>query len=82
MSKSLSVTTLKSRLNKLKTGDRVYINAIGLSLNAIEYLRDEIKSGHLIPDYHMINKVFAEEYREQALNGVVICPQCDYTVWK
>ena len=71
---------LKKALANMRRGDVFYLNAIGLTVGAIEYLKELISTGQIIPDKQDIDSMIAPEAREKCYNGEIICPQCAYTV--
>ena len=63
-------------INKMKPGETVYINSIGLTVKNIESLRNMIKSNVLIPVKSEVEAVYKDV--ESVMNGDVIFPQMDY----
>lgn len=63
-------------INKMKPGEKVYINSIGLTVKNIESLRNMIKSNVLIPVKSEVEAVYKDV--ESVMNGDVIFPQMDY----
>ena len=69
-------------INSCTDGDIIFINAICLSLSAIDQLRQYIKIGLLHPDRKEVEKVIVPLKIEEVMNGEIICPQMTYTVRK
>lgn len=63
-------------INKMKKGEKIYINSIGLTVKNIESLKNMIKSNILIPDKSEVEIVYKDV--ESVMNGDVIIPQMDY----
>ena len=72
----ISIRTLKKTVRELKSGESIYINSIGLSINSIEALRTMVMGGVLIPDSIEAEKVYKRP--EDIMNGKVIFPQMTY----
>ena len=68
--------TLKKAIGEMSKGEKIYINSIGLTVNAIEQLRKYIKENVLLPD-----KAEAEHlYKDipAVMSGKTILPQMTY----
>ena len=71
-----NIRTLKKVVREMKKGEKLYVNAIGLSINAIEQLREYIKENVLLPDREEVERVYNDV--ETVMNGTVIFPQMTY----
>ena len=69
-------------ISSCKDGDVIFINAINLSLSAIDQLKQYIKIGLLHPDRKEVEKVIVPLKIEEVMKGDIICPQMTYTVRK
>ena len=69
-------------INSCTDGDIIFINAINLSLSAIDQLRQYIKIGKLHPVRKEVEKVIVPLKIEEVMNGEILCPQMTYTVRK
>lgn len=69
-------------INSCNDGDVIFINAINLSLSAIDQLKQYIKIGLLHPDRKEVEKVIVPLKIEEVMKGEIICPQMYYTVKK
>lgn len=67
-------TKFTKTINKMKAGEKIYINAICLNSECIDDLRSFIQSGTLQPiePQRFYNDV------ESVMNGKVILPQMEY----
>lgn len=72
----MNYRTLKKSIIEMNAGEKVYINSIGLSLNAINTLRTLICDGIITPDIEEVKKTYKDV--ENVMNGKVILPQMDY----
>lgn len=68
----------RKKIENLKIGETVYINAINLSINQIDYLRCAIHYGVLKPDLTELKQKIKPEYINEYYNGISICPQMTY----
>lgn len=71
-----NVRALKKNISSLKKGETIYINSIGLTINAIEYLRECIQEKVLLPYREEVEKSYKDV--ESVMNGKVIFPQMTY----
>lgn len=69
-------------INSCGDGDIIFINAINLSLSAIDQLKHYIKIGMLHPVRKEVEKVIVPLKIEEVMKGEIICPQMTYTVRK
>ena len=75
----MSVRNLKNAIDELAQGEPIYINAINLSENAIDLLKDQIKAGVIKPDKKTLGKwVLDEENQPPYMKGKKIIPQMVY----
>ncbi|MCM1104702.1 MAG: hypothetical protein NC409_11440 [Clostridium sp.] len=75
---SVSIKVLEKGVREMKTGQRVWINAISLSMNAIDFLRKCIRDGELILDIGEVERVYEADNITPVMNGTVIIPQMTY----
>lgn len=61
-------------INTTEKGEKIYINAIGLTCKQIDFLRGLIQENELIPDTSGYKKP------EEVATGKVILPQNEYIV--
>ena len=73
------MTRLEKELSKCRSGQKIYVNAINLSVKEIDYLRESIKTGKITVDERTLN-MFVPEAREKARTGDILAPGGDYTV--
>lgn len=71
-----NIKTLKKVVKEMKKGETLYINAISLSINAIEQLREYIKLNVLLPDKSEVENLYNDI--ESVMNGKTILPQMTY----
>ena len=69
---------LKKAIEGTNYGEKIYINAIGLTINQIDLLRVSIHNGILAPDSNELKKVIAREYINEYTSGCRIAPQMIY----
>lgn len=73
-----STTTFRKQIEKMEIGKSIYINALSLSINQVDYLRMAIYNGILTPDIDELRKMIKPEYIGEYLDGSRICPQMTY----
>lgn len=71
-----NIRTLKKAVGEMKKGEKLYISAIGLTVNAIEQLREYVKGNVLMPERSEAEKAYNDA--ESIMNGKVILPQMTY----
>ncbi len=71
-----NIKALRKVVHEMKKGEKLYINAIGLTVNAIEQLRDYIKENVLLPDKNEVEQSYNDV--ESVMSGKVIFPQMIY----
>lgn len=71
--------TIYRRLVNYVPGELVYINSIGLTVNAIQYVRKCVKAGALVPCRDEVEAVYKDV--EGVMKGDVILPQVSYEVY-
>lgn len=76
----MTIRTLKNELANCKKGDVIFINALHLSVNAIEYLQNEIKNNHIKPIESDVKGMFTESGYNKIMNGDAIAPQMEYII--
>ena len=68
----------RKKIENLKIGETIYINAINLSINQIDYLRCAIRYGILRTDLDELKQKIKPEYIKEYWDGTKICPQMTY----
>lgn len=76
MKRDINIRELKKAIEKMKSGERIYINAIGISLNAVEYLKKCVKENILSPDEEEAKIVYKNV--RAIMTGETIFPQMTY----
>lgn len=76
MKRDVNVRELKNAIEKMKSGERIYINAIGISFNAVEHLRKCIEEHILLPDEEEVKKAYKNV--QAVMTGKTIFPQMTY----
>ena len=71
--------TIYRRLVNYVSGELVYINSIGITVNAIQYVRKCVKAGALVPCKDEVEKLYKDV--EGVMKGDVILPQVCYEVY-
>lgn len=71
-----NVRALKRTVEELKQGEKLYINAIGLTDNAIEQLQWYVQTKVLLPEKSEVEKSYTDV--ESVMSGKVIFPQMTY----
>lgn len=75
--KHISKAQLVHQIITMDKGENIYINAIGLTVNAVEKLKMMIKNGAIIPNRKEAEKMYKDI--ESVMSGDVILPQMTYT---
>lgn len=75
-----NIRSYKKLIREAKSGDIFYMNAIGVSLNMIEYTKELIKGGKITPVREELEKMVNPQYINDFLNGEKIAPQMEYRV--
>lgn len=73
-----TVRELKKVVANMKKGERIYVNAIGCTAAAIEFLRKMIEDDVLTPDGNELAKYIIPAARGEYRIGKCICPQMTY----
>ncbi len=71
-----NIRTLRNVVKEMKQGEKLYINAIGLTTNAIEQLREYIKENVLLPDKSEAEQLYNDI--PSVMSGKIILPQMTY----
>lgn len=71
-----NVRSLRKLVKEMKKGEKLYVNAISISINAVDQLRDYIKSGIITPDKSEVERVYNNV--NDVMTGEVIFPQMTY----
>ena len=72
----ITARQLKKAVFDLEISYPLYINALGLSSDAIDLLRKCVKSGVLVPDKEMVKRAYKDV--DSVMCGDVIIPQMEY----
>ena len=70
------IKNLKKTIKAMKAGETIFINAVNLTANGIELLRNYVKSGVLIPDREEAEMQYKDV--EAVMCGNVVFPQMTY----
>lgn len=76
----MNIRSYKKIIREAKVGDTFYLNAINASINMIEYTRELIQAGKIVPDGEELNKMIKPEAQYRFYNGTSIAPQMTYRV--
>ncbi len=68
--------TLRKVVKEMKKDETLYINAICLTTNAIEQLRNYIKENILLPDESEVEQLYSDI--QAVMSGKTILPQMTY----
>ena len=71
-----NIRTLRKAVKEMKQGETLYINAICLTANAIERLRNYIKENVLLPDKSEVEQLYSD--MQAVMSGKTILPQMTY----
>lgn len=71
-----NIRTLKKVVKEMKQGEKLYINSICLTVNAIEQLRQYIKENVLLPDKSEAEQIYSDI--QAVMSGKTILPQMTY----
>ncbi len=71
-----NIRTLKKVVREMNQGEKLYINAICLTVNAIEQLREYIKENVLLPDKSEAEQLYNDI--SSVMSGKTILPQMTY----
>ena len=71
-----NIKTLKKTVREMKKGEKLYVNSICLTVNAIEQLRQYIKEGVLFPDKDEAEQIYSDI--QAVMSGKTILPQMTY----
>lgn len=71
------IRNLKKTIKAMEAGETIFINAVNLTANGVELLRNYVKNGVLVPD----RKEAEARYKdvESVMSGAVVFPQMIYT---
>lgn len=75
----MRVDTVYRHLVNYASGELTYINTIGLTVNAIQYVRKCVNAGALVPCRDEVEKIYKDV--EGVMEGDVILPQVCYEVY-
>lgn len=76
----MNIRAYKKMIKESKIGDTFYYNAIAGSAAMVEFTRELIKSGKIVPDGEELNKMIKPEAQYKFYNGESIAPQMMYRV--
>lgn len=71
-----NIRTLKKVVKQMKQGEKLYINSINITANAIEQLRQYIKENVLLPDKSEAEQIYSDI--QAVMSGKTILPQMTY----
>lgn len=71
-----NIRTLRKIVKEMKQGEKLYINSIGLTNNAIEQLRKYVKDNVLLPDKSEVEQIYSDI--QAVMSGKTILPQMTY----
>lgn len=72
------MTLLQYYRKEMKSGDRVYVNAISCTTRDVNVLRMLVQTGKLKPDEEILKKCVIESAIPAFMDGTCIFPQMDY----
>ena len=72
------MTLLQYYRKEMKSGDRVYVNAISCTTRDVNALRVLVQTGRLKPDEDILRKCVIESAVPAFMDGTCIFPQMDY----
>lgn len=76
--KTLTVTRLRKQIESMELGEKIYINAVNLNINCIDYIRHQIFIGNIAPDMYIIKENVKHEFWNEYRSGCSIYPQNTY----
>lgn len=76
----MNIRSYKKMMRELNIGDTFYFNSIAGTISMIEYTRELIQSGKIVPDGEELNKMIKPEAQYKFYNGESIAPQMTYRV--
>lgn len=76
----MNIRSYKKMIRESHIGDTFYFNAINGSISMIDYTRELIQSGKIVPDGEELNKMIKPEAQYKFYNGESIAPQMTYRV--
>ena len=71
-----NIRTLKKVVKEMKRGEKLYINSICLTTNAIGQLREYVKDNVLLPDKSEVEQIYSDI--QAVMSGKTILPQMTY----
>ena len=71
-----NVKKLEKTIKEAKAGEEIYINAVNITANGIELVRNYVKSGVLVPDKKEVEVGYKDV--EAGMRGDVVLPQMIY----
>ena len=76
----MNIRSYKKMIKESKIGDTFYYNAIAGSIAMVEFTKELIKSGKIVPDGEELNQMIKPEAQYKFYNGESIAPQMTYRV--
>lgn len=76
----MNIRSYRKMMRELAIGETFYMNAINCSIAMIEYTRELIQAGRIVPDAEELNKMIKPEAQYRFYNGECIAPQMTYRV--
>lgn len=71
-----NIRALKKVVREMNQGEKLYINSIGFTINAIEQLREYVKDNVLLPDKSEAEQIYSDI--QAVMSGKTILPQMTY----
>ena len=75
-----NIRSYKKMIKELAVGDTFYYNSIAGTVSMIEYTRELIKAGKIVPDAEELAKMIKPEAYHRFYSGESIAPQMVYRV--
>lgn len=72
----MNYRTVIKEVNSLRPSERIYINAIGLSLKGVDTVIKMVKNGVLIPNIEEVKRTYKDI--DAVMSGEVVIPQMTY----
>ena len=75
-----NIRSYKKMIRELKVGDTFYYNSIAGTISMVEYTRQLIQEGKIVPDGEELAKMIKPEAWHKFYSGESIAPQMTYRV--
>ena len=73
-----NVRSFKKVVNEMNVGEKLWFNAIAATPAMVDFLREEIKAGNLVPNEDELNKMIVPSAIHKYMSGYSIAPQMEY----